>query len=458
MARANGKTAKSKVAKARPDGAKVTSMRDLTLTGIALHGFKSFREETEIAIRPLTILAGANSSGKSSAIQPLLLLKQTLEVGYDPGPLLLDGPNAHFTAMDQLLWHPVHERHQAEGFQIGLRYFEKETVRLYFSKSHPRGVVLERLDYAGHGTSYTLRTDLSHAALRKLFEPGFGHEDPLAKLITLHVAQDRCTLTVEAEVNAVETFPGHRFTRADPFQNFRGPIRGILHVPGLRGNPLRSYPIAQVGTRFPGQFQNYVASVVLAWKEAGDARSEQLDKAVLALGLSARVDARRLDDASIEIRVARLLSPRKGAAHDLVNIADVGFGVSQTLPVVVALLTAAPGQIVYLEQPEIHLHPRAQVALAGLLLDASRRGVVVVAETHSDLLLRAVQRAVAAGEVDPALVALHWFERDARGATKVSTAELSPAGTYGEWPVDFGDVSLEVEGAFLDASLFRRPA
>jgi len=36
--------------------------------------------------------------------------------------------------------------------------------------------------------------------------------------------------------------------------------------------------------------------------------------------------------------------------------------------------------------------------------------------------------------------------------------ELSPEGTYGDWPADFGDVSLEVEGAFLDASLFRRPA
>ena len=142
----------------------------------------------------------------------------------------------------------------------------------------------------------------------------------------------------------------------------------------------------------------------------------------------------------------------------MVSIADVGFGVSQTLPVVVALLTAAPGQIVYLEQPEIHLHPRAQVALAGLLLDASRRGVVVIAETHSDLLLRSIQRAVAAGEADPSLVALHWFERDKDGASKVSIAHLDAAGTYGDWPVDFGDISLEVEGAFLDASLFRRPA
>jgi AAA domain, putative AbiEii toxin, Type IV TA system len=145
-------------------------------------------------------------------------------------------------------------------------------------------------------------------------------------------------------------------------------------------------------------------------------------------GHTYKVDPFEMDDANIEIRVGRL--PHENGSHDLVNIADVGFGVSQTLPVVVALLAAVPGQVVYLEQPEIHLHPRAQVALATLLADAAKRGVIVIAETHSDLLLRSVLRAVAAGEVDPSLVALHWFERDKDGATKVTTADLDAAGTY----------------------------
>ena len=73
------------------------------ITKIAVKGFKSIAEECEIDIRPLTILAGANSSGKSSIMQPLLLLKQTLEAPYDPGPLLIDGPNVQFTAAAQFL-------------------------------------------------------------------------------------------------------------------------------------------------------------------------------------------------------------------------------------------------------------------------------------------------------------------------------------------------------------------
>jgi len=59
------------------------------ITAITVRGFKSLYTESCVEIRPLTILAGANSSGKSSIMQPLLLLKQTLEAPYDPGPLLL---------------------------------------------------------------------------------------------------------------------------------------------------------------------------------------------------------------------------------------------------------------------------------------------------------------------------------------------------------------------------------
>lgn len=73
------------------------------ITRIAVEGFKSIAKRQEIEIRPLTILAGANSSGKSSIMQPLLMLKQTLEATYDPGPLKIDGPNVTFTRAKEFL-------------------------------------------------------------------------------------------------------------------------------------------------------------------------------------------------------------------------------------------------------------------------------------------------------------------------------------------------------------------
>src|SRR5436190_24354198 len=79
------------------------------ITSLSISGFKSIVDEQTIEVRPLTLLASANSSGKSSMMQPLLLLKQTLEAPYDPGPLLLNGPNVKFTSISQF-W-PVSASH-----------------------------------------------------------------------------------------------------------------------------------------------------------------------------------------------------------------------------------------------------------------------------------------------------------------------------------------------------------
>ena len=138
------------------------------------------------------------------------------------------------------------------------------------------------------------------------------------------------------------------------------------------------------------------------------------------------------------------------------SLADVGFGVSQALPVIVALLIADPGQLVYVEQPELHLHPRAQVALAKLLADAAKRGVRVVVETHSSLLLLGVQTLVAGGKLPPDLVALHWFERGEDGATQVKSRDLDEFGAYGNWPQDFADVELGTHQDYLGAVSKRR--
>ena len=91
-----------------------------SIRSISVSGFKSVATEQTIEIRPLTLLAGVNSSGKSSMMQAILLLKQTLEASYDPGPLLLNGPNVRFTSADQLLSH-VTEGNEASELVIGVR-------------------------------------------------------------------------------------------------------------------------------------------------------------------------------------------------------------------------------------------------------------------------------------------------------------------------------------------------
>jgi predicted ATPase len=229
----------------------------------------------------------------------------------------------------------------------------------------------------------------------------------------------------------------------------------MLHLPGLRGNPQRTYPIIPLGpnfTNFSGTFENYTASVIHYWqKNKQQEKLDRLNQDLTRLGLTNKIVARQLTSAHVELLVNRLLRNQDGA-EDLVNIVDVGFGVSQAVPIVVALHMAEPGQLVYIEQPEIHLHPRAQTVLAEVLADAALQGKHIVIETHSDLILSGIQTRVAEGKLPPELVKLHWFEQLADGFTKITSADLDEAGAFGDWPEDFHKVILAAENRYLDAA------
>jgi len=194
-----------------------------------------------------------------------------------------------------------------------------------------------------------------------------------------------------------------------------------------------------------------VASLVFQWQTDKSDKLTELGTSMEELGLSWKVTAKAIDDTQVELRVGRLPHGKRGGAHDMVSIADVGFGVSQSLPVLVALIEAKAGQIVYLEQPEIHLHPKAQRGLARTLCRAAMRGVVLIVETHSALLLREVQTLVALGKMPKDQVTFHWLQRNEEGATIVSTAALDDDGAYGDWPEDFDATELDAEQAYLDA-------
>ncbi len=226
--------------------------------------------------------------------------------------------------------------------------------------------------------------------------------------------------------------------------------RKLIHLPALRGNPERNYRITAVGSVYPGNFAEYVASIIHGWQDTDTQRLSALARDLKSLGLTWKVQTRPIDDTRVEILVGRLPSATRGGARDVVSIADVGFGVSQTLPVVVALLAAAPQQLVFIEQPEIHLHPKAQVRLAELFLDAVERGVRLIVETHSSLLILAFQEIIASGRLDPKRVSMNWFTRDPDGATRVSEAVIGADGSYGDWPIDFGSIELELQARYLD--------
>lgn len=425
------------------------------ITEIAVQGFKSLYDEQCIKVRPLTILAGANNSGKSSIMQPLLMLKQTLDATYDPGPLKLDGPNVYFTSTGQFLsWQrsvSVPIRLDGAKLTIGLKIQGGECIKISFEHQQGRGIDLEEINTSGW-PHFGLRPEMEligddiSEAVRSSIPKMFG----IVELTKITTFRNRCFLGLN------EYFGNAYSINSGPYTPFDECVRAlVIHVPALRDNS-RTYQSAgfdlQHRFHYEGTFENYIASIIESWQNTQDGRLERLGRALKKLNLTWKVVARRLNDVEIELRAARLSKRQVNEREDLVNIADMGVGVSQVLPVLVALLTAVPGQLVYLEHPERDLHPRAQVALAQLLADAAKRGVRVVVETHSSLLLLGVQTLVAEEKLPPDLVALHWFERGDDGATTVTSADLDEAGAFGDWPEDFADVSLKSQSRYLDAA------
>ena len=436
------------------------------ITAITVGGYKSIRDETTIEIRPLTILAGANSSGKSSIMQPMLLMKQTLDATYDPGPLLINGPNVRFTRFEQFI--PRSQEAGEHVFVAGYKsrfqmfdYVGEIKLKCEFTVSESghrkKELRLSRTTGNHYGQQFDMVPGMSSDEVVRQIQRIFSNVSSVAEIEEAEVITQRCFLYFGTIMR--QSLSGREYTirLSNPFMSpasvLEPTVKNLIHVPGLRGNPLRSYPVANVqAPGFPGQFQHYAGSLILHWKEEGNANLNRLEQDLIHLDLTKWVKPQRVDDANLEILVGRLpANAQVNPKDDLVSIADVGIGVSQVLPVLVALIAAEKGQTVYIEQPEMHLHPRAQVALAEVMADAAKRGVRVVVETHSSLLLQGIMTLIARDELDHEDVMLHWFTRDDEGNTRVDSVAPDRNGAYGDWPEDFGDVELGIQKQHLDA-------
>jgi predicted ATPase len=438
-----------------------------TIEGLSIEGYKSLKDPLDLSIRPLTVLAGANSAGKSSALQPLLLLKQTIEAPGDPGDLLLNGPHVRFTRAEQLFARCSATRRSETlnvRVQMSGNYWFRNTYELgrdQKRREYDTGISLRETRVAHERGEIVLNDRTSQDELAKFYaaDPSMLVREKIETLsgMTPIIKCMRSGIFFRAYFCIPQREGSDSEARIELGPSFQlsgeGTIQRIIHVPGLRGNPQCSYPTTGVGPNFPGTFEAYPASIIRNWQKHDDSPLPKLTRALEEMGLTSHVETEKIDDTRLSVLVGRLPHATGKKTPDLVNIAHVGFGVSQVLPVLVSLLVAEPGRLVYIEQPELHLHPKAQEVLAKLLADAANRGVRVVIETHSPILLLAIQTLVAVGDIDPEKTQLHWFERSKKdGLTEVHSEQLNRAGQYGDWPVDFGMVSMELDNRYLDAA------
>lgn len=121
--------------------------------------------------------------------------------------------------------------------------------------------------------------------------------------------------------------------------------------------------------------------------------------------------------------------------------AHSGFGLTYSLPILVAGLLVKPGSILIVENPEAHLHPQGQSQIAQFLARVAASGVYVVVETHSDHIINGTRLSCADREhpLQSDDVIIHYFDRDNEGAPSVEAIRVNSRGNLSKWPVGFFD-------------------
>jgi predicted ATPase len=223
----------------------------------------------------------------------------------------------------------------------------------------------------------------------------------------------------------------------------------LFYLGPLRSYPERQYPWKGTHPVDVGERGDRAVEVLLSSRERGrvnarafDARGhakrrlsveEHVAEWLRDLALISELSVERLSEEADIYRVGVKKTPESSSVY----LTDIGFGVSQILPVLVLLAYVPRGSTVMLEQPEIHLHPAVQSGLADILIEAALvRGVQVIVESHSEHLMRRLQRRVAERALHPNDIALYFC--DVReGESQIRELELNVLGEIANWPRDF---------------------
>lgn len=434
------------------------------LTRLRLRNFKSWSDTGDIALRPITAFFGANSSGKTSLLQSLLLLKQTSE-SYDRAQVFRFGDRS--TPVDLGDFASVVHRHDlSEGMGISLDWKAEEPVVVLdwnqreIAKSSDLGYTVTAGNRGTRSEGVTVE-EMSHGVgecrfgMRRnregyeLFREGTdfrflrrqGRPGRLPRPV-------RC-YGFPAEVDAYYQNAGFLVDREYEFAKALSRIR---YLGPLRAVPERRYFWTGAEPPDVGMAGEAAVAALLAARKRGRViargrgrRRRNIEEHVAAwlraVGLVHDFSVVTLSEVAHLYEVV----VRKTATSTPVPLPDVGFGVSQILPVLVLCFYAPEGSTIILEQPEIHLHPAVQSGLADVLIDAvEHRRVQILVESHSEHLLRRLQRRIADETLSSDQVGL-WFCRSSREETSIEALNLDMYGSITNWPEDFfGDQFGEV--------------
>ena len=450
------------------------------LTRLRLENFKSWKDTGEISLKPITGFFGTNSSDKSSLFQSLLLMKQTDE---SPGRGIMFHFGDERTLVDLGDFESVIHRHDTERtlrFSLGWESKREFVIPDVYgsggvSEEDCLGFEVEvGEESSGSGKSLMLKEMNYRIADGRLFglrrQPGRTAYD-------VHVRGPDFNFSRYVE-------NPERYRRPSKFHSFpywaqehsQGEdlsfdleygltlvLEDLYYLGPLRANPHRIYRWSGVHPSDMGRAGESVVDAIVfsqnrrmgVWSGQGPHHipiDEYVAGCLKRLGLihDFRVETLAEGRRIYEVKV------RKTRGSPEVLLTDVGFGVSQLLPVLVLCFYVPGYSTVVLEQPEIHLHPSAQADLADVFIDAwGKNNTQILFESHSEHLLRRLQRRIAEGDIGQDDVGLYFCSMEDSGESSLSYLELDQYGNISNWPKDFFGDQFGEMAAMSEAALRR---
>jgi len=402
-------------------------------TRLKLTNFKAWQDTGEVALKPVTMLLGTNSSGKSSLIQSLLLLKQTVQSPDRTVHLNLGGDEVNdlfnFGSFEDVLNQGATAPRQ---FSIAFDFKRHGADRVSgggfdcsYGQTSSGSVAIQALTLQANGQHFkAVRREKGAFSI-------FLDDESQPRIKGRAYAPER---SIAFSADAIAALDKDGQLVEDLSLAIRRELEGISYLGPLRRKPERDYPWnktkpGDVGSDGRGAIDALLASVLLKGEEQNYV-VEGVSRWLSSMKVADRLEVRQQGRSNRY----ELIVHRDGIAC---NLRDVGIGISQVLPVLVLAYFAPAGSTVILEEPEIHLHPLAQSILAELFVTVSReRNVQFIVETHSEHLFRRMQTLVAKQEISTSEAVMYFVERDGRNA-RLRELDLDEFGRVRNWPEGF---------------------
>ena len=459
---------------------------------LKIQNFKGWKDTGKIDMAPISLFFGANSSGKSSIGQFLMMLKQTVE---SPDRKAVFYPGGKNSAVQLGSYQEmVFNRNASHKIAFEYRWSLRDTLEI---KEPASGQ-----SFSGEDLAFYAEVGMKDAGQeskdKDLNAPGLNHfryelmkSDEVTLSITMNRrAPNKSEYKVSATGYSLKRKPGRAWPLGAPIRFYGFPnevvayyqnadfvqalnlshetlFGALFYLGPLRTKTERLYSWSGSEPESVGyEGENAIAAILSAQNRKislGYMQRTMPLQAIVASALKKMglIETFQVNPISKKRQEYEVKVCTKGS-QDSVDLPDVGFGISQVLPVLVQCFYAPPGSIIVMEQPEIHLHPRAQSALADVMIDAinSRengvdRNIQLVIETHSEHFLRRLQRRIAENRVPRDKVSAYFANVTNTPATLVPL-EIDLYGNIQNWPENFFGDEMEDVVAHGKAAMERR--